>query len=265
MLESVFGLLISDIRISSIINDSQVKAQLLQAETYIDDQEYLKAIVCCRNAFENAKFKKQNASLLTLLSIPTILETQKDFDYMSWFLKQLTNEFEVLKLGVDSRIYQRFMEYVHHIPIEYKADRSPSGVMQRDWNREDALFCYTFVSDCAYKWEVMDLQPLYNRKEDDGIMWNKCLGSVELTTMEPGAIYAQSDSVLHLYYVDTPKCDEIRRCITEGKTYTYRRIPYVNGVRQEQKFSSEDTVRSISTQLVTNDPVRWQVLIDVKS
>lgn len=267
VLKNVFDLSPSEVRTSSLVLDHHIKTLLIQAEEHMEGGRYLEAVVKCRNAFEDARFKKFKNSMLTSLSNPTVLETQKDFEYLTWYIKQLTSEFEVIKLGVEARIYKRFMDYVGHIPLQYSEDRRPNHVMQREWTKDDAQFCYMFVAECAYKWEVTELEPLYiPTLEDgmDGLIWREYLDSVELTLDEPGALYASDSGFIRLLYVDSTKRAEILEKIREGNTYTYRRTSYLDGNKQDDS-ASEETIRSINTELVTNDPVRWRVLLWTES
>ncbi|WP_170948149.1 hypothetical protein, partial [Paenibacillus sp. 7516] len=69
--------------------------------------------------------------------------------------------------------------------------------MQRPWIKDDAEFCYSFVSNIIFKWQQEQLELIYEIKIDP--KWSKQsriehLGNVELIAIEHGCEYLLADN-----------------------------------------------------------------------
>jgi hypothetical protein len=59
-------------------------------------------------------------------------------------------------------LLDKFKDYLRHIPSDYCAESLGGySVMQREWNKSDADFCYGFVVETINKWQTMKINPLY--------------------------------------------------------------------------------------------------------
>jgi hypothetical protein len=76
-LGEIFGLKRQDLRISTLINDGLLKEFIKDAEQLIDQNKYLKSIIACRDAFENAVYLLTKNSNIRLSAAPALIESKK--------------------------------------------------------------------------------------------------------------------------------------------------------------------------------------------
>jgi hypothetical protein len=62
------------------------------------------------------------------------------------------------KINMDE--YRKFSLYLKHIPSEYNAQKSGYSVLQRKWQKDDAVFCCDFVSSAILSWQLDEVKPL---------------------------------------------------------------------------------------------------------
>ncbi len=94
--------------------------------------------------------------------LPALIESKVDRLNLHYFIREIGEELEVSRLGVDVHDYRRFEEYIRHIPREYRADTNSGAIiMQRPWNEQDARFCYDFASSTILLWQSEESEELY--------------------------------------------------------------------------------------------------------
>lgn len=160
ILKKVFGLTVQEISYSSLIDNHEIKHHLGLAETRIAEGKYLEAIVACRDAFELGEFLLRNDShhINKMAAIPHIKQESMELYY---YVQSLDEEISILGTNVNISDYRQFMRYLHHIPSEYRASKSGYSVMQRDWEKRDAEFCYAFAAQAILHWQLTQEKPLY--------------------------------------------------------------------------------------------------------
>lgn len=263
ILNSIFGINKEELRISTLIVNDDVKKHLKLAEEYLDQKEYLKSIVASRDAFENALFYKKKNSEFKFAAAPALTEAKKNNEKTYWFFLRITNEFELLRLGVDIEKYNRFLDYVRHIPGEYKADKSTGWVyMQRPWNKDDAQFCYSFASNMIMKWQSLEMQPLYTPKVDKSYSFKEKIGEIDLSSKLENACYYEldfySNEVMFLIYVDQDRKKKLDDICLEHE-YEYITEGYENGLLVD-KNKRKVKILNLNLKLVTNNPERWEAI-----
>lgn len=160
VLKKIFGLTLQEISYSVLIEDSNIKAHLNLAETKIDEGKYLEAVVACRDAFELGEFLLQNNShhINKMAVIPYIKQESMELYY---YIQSLDEEISILGTQISISDYRLYLKYIDHIPSQYRANKSGYSVMQRDWEKKDADFCYVFVSQAILNWQMTQERPLY--------------------------------------------------------------------------------------------------------
>ena len=164
ILSKIFGLTVNEISYSTLVQNDDVKKLLIQAETKINEGFYLEAIVACRDAFELGQFMLQNRSyhLNKMAAIPHVKSQSMEFYY---YIQSLDEKISIIGTNINASDYRTYSRYVDHIPNEYNANKAGYSVMQRAWEKKDAEFCYSFVSQTILLWELTQEKPLYEVDE----------------------------------------------------------------------------------------------------
>ena len=269
VLRLIFGLSRDALRISSLIKDEEIRKFLERAEQKLDQGTYLESVVSCRNAFENAFFKQSSGSAsifvvaATLISC-TMTATQRTHQ---WVFNEMANEFELIRLGINRKRYERFADYLQHIPGKYRAERYGWSVMQRPWKEKDAKFCYSFVCDVILRWEqkehealyVPELDKEYEKRHSEIVK----IGPVTIQGedfLEGGVLY-DFDEGEHLWltYVRKELKDRLDKLETDQE-YEYVTERYAD--RQlNVRISKKVRLHAVNSRLATNYPERWEVIL----
>jgi hypothetical protein len=265
ILNKVFGLIISEIKISSMIEDDLLKGLLKSAEKYIAEKKFIEAVVACRDAFENYVLFTSTESFNKIRLVPALIETKKGFFSLYNYLKHSHFEGELTKLGIETRLYKRFDDYLRHIPSDYCVESHGYTIMQREWNQDDAIFCYSFVSDLIYKWEAGKLSPIYEIQMEEEYKHEEFINGLEINGLPGmGAMYGMGDSYIEYFILDNQDTiKSIREKIKENKSYTHHKVVYENGQKTHDNTSSI-LVTFVDVSLVTNNPPRWELILQYK-
>ena len=160
VLSKVFGLTPQEIAYSTLIENGDIKAHLAKAETKIIEGQFLPAIVACRDAFELGEFiLRQNSHHYNKMAVLPQLK-QKSME-LYWYIQSLEQEISILGTNINPSDYRLYRRYIDHIPGEYRAIKSGYSMMQREWEKRDADFCYAFVSQAILYWQLTQEKPLY--------------------------------------------------------------------------------------------------------
>lgn len=263
VLNNIFEITREELRVSTLIENTEVKKHLKLAEEYIDKEEFLLSIVSSRDAFENALFFQIKNSDVKLSSVPALVEAHKSNDKSYWFFEKITNEIELSRLNINLKKYDKFSEYIRYIPSKYNADKSIGyTIINRPWNREDAMFCYSFASEIVIKWQEEESEPIYNpRIYIDSYKDKTKIGDVVISEyLEHGCYYDFGfDSVVELIYVDKLTKQKLGKLVP-GKKYLYSSNSYREGkLNCKIKFNIE--LLNIEKKIITNNPERWEVTL----
>ena len=161
VLFKIFGLAPHEITYSTLIENEKIKSHLISAETKISEGKFLPAIVACRDAFELGEFLlRQNSHHYNKMAV--LPHLKKGTMELYWYIQSLEQEISIIGSNISSSDYRLYRRYVNHIPREYQAEMGGYSVMQREWEKGDADFCYAFVSQTILHWQLTQEQPLYN-------------------------------------------------------------------------------------------------------
>jgi hypothetical protein len=265
ILDKIFGLTIDEIRISSLIENELLKKQLINAEKHIDEKKYLEAIVDCRDAFENFQLFTYENSFNKIRLIPALIEMKNNYFNVYNYLKHSHLENEITKLGIENRLYNRFNDYIRHIPSEYCVESNGYSVMQREWNNTDANFCYSFVSDIIYKWDSTKLGPIYEVEMNDNYQHHDFVNGIEIIGVPGmGCTYFQNGFMIEYQIIENVEViRRIKEEIRENNFYEQHRLVYKNGT-QTHNNKSNIFIMFVEVNLVTNNPPRWEVFLQYK-
>ncbi|MCP4404620.1 MAG: hypothetical protein GY801_45870 [bacterium] len=254
VLEKIFGIGPEEIRISSIIEHPEVQKHLVLAEKYIDDSKFQEAVTACRNAFENALYEKLMTSNLRLMSLPILAEISLNKEQFYPFYASFFDELELVRLGINLTKYDQFNDYLHYLPNKKFLGHLK---LQRHWKRDDAVFCYNFVTDTILKWQNEEIIHGKLDNSDNEYTYKAKLNGVEFHKCDDicdVAIGCIQHGQTHINSV------EITKILQPGNDYEYWLEGYTNG---EMTFRRKWQVKlkTITGRLLTHEPERWHYVI----
>lgn len=257
VMKEIFGFPLKELKTSAVINDSTVKKHMERAEAALESKQWLECVVASRDAFENAYFERILHSNVALDLYPAIIKVSKVEGFPIWALNTIMEALVLSQLGINNPDYQRFHQYLRHIPGEYQPDELLVTVlMQRPWERDDAVFCYAFVSDSLLRWQSADRSPLYTPKFDREYIYKASLGGVDVSEVMQGEIvYALGDDRFNLWIVNRELKEKLE-ALQEGQCYSFVWEEYVDGAKSQDGESKVELVISGSF-LITCNPPRW--------
>lgn len=160
VLNKVFGITPQQIVYSTLVENTDIKAHLITAETKLAEGQFLLAVVACRDAFELGEFLlRQNSHHYSKMAV--LPHLKKESMELYWYIKSLEQEISILGTNISPCDYRLYQRYIEHIPAEYRETKTGYRVMQRNWEKKDADFCYAFVSQMILYWQLTQEKPLY--------------------------------------------------------------------------------------------------------
>ena len=160
VLQKIFGLSLQQISYSTLVENDSIKNLLTTAEQCIEQKHYLEAVVACRDAFELGQFLLQDHGhhVNKMAALPYIKQDSMElYDY----IQSIDEEVSILASNINMADYRLFARYVDHIPSQYRAVKAGYSLMQREWEKRDADFCYAFVAQTILNWQLKQVRPLY--------------------------------------------------------------------------------------------------------
>jgi hypothetical protein len=262
VLTNIFGLATYELRLSTAIDDKTAKQFIIEAERHIDNSLWLESVVASRNAFENERFNRVSHANISMALYPSIVHAKEKHDISSFGMVAIKDELELTFLGINDAEYRRFEEYLTHIPPEYRApDFVACTVMQRPWQKEDAEFCYNYVTRTILKWQTNDKEQLYTIRKERSYKEEVFISDIKIDgDMGAGCIYIyEGGDVLRLFYTDL----ETKRKFEKVETNKMTNIRTISYVDDKSATERTETVHicGVYTFLATNSPERWGVVI----
>jgi len=266
VLNRYFGIQLSDLHFSTLIEDHFVKSLIARAEQKIADKKYIEAIVDVRDAFDYATFQNSLYRHGKLSSGPAIVEARNGGAEIPPFLEHIHDTLWMTALSVDMGKYNRYLEYTKYIPYEYCKGHAIQYVLQRSWEKRDADFCYLFVCNTLLHWQSMDTSDIDPR--DDNVVFfpnsefTDLIEGVDIreTFESKGCAYGLNQHMGKLFFVNSE--EKLLRIKTGSERgflkQTFRRTE--NGVL---RFSHSSIIRSLGMdwKLAMNNPETWQVFL----
>lgn len=265
VLTKVFGLTPQEIAYSTLVENEQIKAHLISAETSIAAGEFLPAIVACRDAFELGEFllRPDSHHFAKRTVTPRIKQESLDF---YWYIQSLEQELSILGTGINASDYRLFIRYIDHIPGEYRAVKSGHRVMQREWEKRDADFCYAFVSQTILNWQLTQEKPLYevDMSNYPQHRHDKKIAGVSIPEIYPDKMcyYATDDDTNgELMFLDKEAKENLQR-ITSGQICFFEnRITNEKTGALFREYKEYIMVTACEFNLILNNGPLWEFML----
>jgi len=258
-LQRYFDMCINDVRFSTIVQNQTLKSIVEEIERSLDERKYLESVVASRNAFEYAKLFILEYSRRNPEKLPLLLVKGEYVDYLVRYISELEERQTLSGYGIDLYLFDKFCDYISHIPSDYCADSWKGySLMQREWSKADADFCYTFVIDAINKWQTMRIQPLYETEPliISGVPIEPISVSFDMDEKsifpikeleEYGCLYSDSPFYGIRMFVNKTDSEIIRNEVSIGDKYT-------------DKFG-EHTIDNITINIASNYIPAWEVCV----
>lgn len=258
-LDDFFGVKKNELKLSSLIKSNEIKMQLQEAENKIEEEDYLQSVILSRNAFENALYHKTLYSNLRFNTVPIRLKN-KDADIeFCWLINLIKEKLELIDLGVNTHEYKRFKEYIEYIPPKFAKDSSSYRVLQRKWNKDDAIFCCSFATQTIINWQNQEMEPIETYKLNDKYDSKDKIDNIDITQYKLGScIYVLGDNneEIRILVVDGVTKEKLEKLQT-NQLYAFNEYGYKNG-KINSKFKFKVELKYKECHLLTNAPERWE-------
>ena len=185
---------------------------------------------------------------------------------MPYFLSLIHNTLWLTAMSVDMSRYNRYMDYMEYIPLEYSKGFVLQRHLQRDWERRDADFCYLFVCDTILQWQTMDTSEI--DPQDDWVspfencVFTELIEDVDIreTFESKGCTYGLNKNMGMLFFVNS--IEKLYK-IKAGSERGYLRHHISRKENGKLRYEKQVILRSlgIDWKLVMNNPETWQVFL----
>ena len=264
ILPKVFGLTPQEIAYSTLIENEDIKTHLAAAEAKIAEKQYLPAIVACRDAFELAEFLlRQNSHHYNKMAV--LPHLKQDSMELYWYIQSLEQEISIFGTSIRPSDYRLYRRYIDHIPGEYRAIKAGRSVMQREWEKNDADFCYAFVSQAILHWQLTQEKPLYevDMSKYPAHKHDKKIAGVSIPEIYPEktCIYLTDDGEGELMLVNKEAKERLQK-ILPGQICTYENkitIPQTGTMFRE--YTEYIVVDACEFNLVLNNGPLWEYML----
>ncbi len=265
-LSRYFGIHLSDLHFSTLIENPFVKSLITSAEQKIANKKYIEAIVDVRDAFDYATFQNPLYRFGQLSSGPAIVEARNSGADIPPFLEYIHDTLWMTALSVDMGKYNRYLEYTKYIPHEYCKDHAIQYMLQRKWEKRDADFCYLFVCDTLLQWQSMDTSDIDPRDDNEVFFPNSeftdLIEGVDIrkTFESKGCTYGLNGHMGKLFFVNS---EEKLMQIKVGAERGYLKQSFRRTESGVLRFSRSSIIHSlgIDWKLAMNNPETWQVFL----
>lgn len=258
---SIFGLDANQLRIASIVTDATIQRHLTAAEDALQAKMWEACVRACRNAFKEALFKYRKDSPIASIEIPARLELAQLGPEAENYIVLLSEEMDSLRLKMDANRLQRFKYITAHLPSDPGTDSYGHIVLQRAWQRSDAEYCYGFISENVLRWQSDEFAPLYTPTNTDQHRHDETIDGIALYDGEMGCLYDEHGHEIHLLYAPRALRDQLEE-LEINKVYRWESKHYRNDVL-ETEITRQVRLRCVRSELVTHDPIRWKVVLDI--
>jgi len=264
-LTKFFGITVDEIQFSTLVLDVDLKQMLVDIEKQIIGSYYLDAVANCRNAFEYAYFLFSMKSDQRIASAPLFAKLKNNDTDLYYYLNEVDTNLSISASGIDLTHYNRYKRYVRHLPIEYCTDWNGNSVLQRAWNKEDADFCYSFVSNAILSWEKLKIKPIHDFAPEEMYTSETLFNDIIIPDKYEGysCVYFNRDytTLDELLTVDGEIASLLKEKLQNGNTYLLGHKSYKNG-KLESVFKKYALLNHHYIKLVVNFPAIWQVTIN---
>lgn len=264
VLDKVFGLTPQEIAYSTLIENKDIKDYLVKAETKMAEGEFLLAIIACRDAFELGEFLlRQNTHHFDKMAV--LPHLKKESMELYWYIQSLEQEISIIGTNINPSEYRLYRRYINHIPGEYRAIKSGYAVMQREWEKRDADFCYAFVSQAILYWQLTQDKPLYevDMSGYPSFKHDKVIAGVSIPDIYPEktCIYYSGDGTGELMHICKEAKEELQK-ILPGQICTFEN-KMINSITNKvfREYTEYIIVDACEFNLILNTGPLWEFML----
>lgn len=262
-LAKYFGLTKAELRFSTLITNDVLKEKIKHAEEKIEKGEFLESIVESRDAFDYARFIYDSQFRGRIWNAPALTEIKSSYSNLYRMLDDMNDSIRLNSLNINMSKYSHYCEYIRCIPRKYQADWSSNTVLQREWNKQDAEFCYLFVANALLDWQTRHMEPVQTvGNEEQVYSFSEKICGVETKKhfVRRCCTYALEKQMAELFYVSTKNDLEV---LKEGCS---QEIVYQESCRWfmetlQMHYKSLIQVTNFDYRLVMNNPSTWEVIV----
>lgn len=246
---------------SDLIENPMIRKYLEKSEGLFEEKKYLKSLTAIRDAFENAKHEKTKLLPIKAFLHPALIETKANMLNLHNFIQTVGEELEAYRLGVDMKGYNRFKEYLSHIPNNYGFFG-----MSRNWNEQDVRFCYDFATSAILLWQNEESEDSFGFEFSDKYEWQNRIGDIVIPRNTDEGFVSYSEKLvtrnteeIHVFFVSPNLKNKLVKLKSEFLTSITCKI-FKNGVL-ERVHTKSIIILGCSATLVVNNPEKWEVII----
>lgn len=267
ILNKIFGLTPQEIAYSTLIENEDIKALLVAAETRIVAGQYLPAIVACRDAFELGEFLlRHNSHHYNKMAV--LPHLKKESIELYRYIQSLEKEISIVGTNINPSDYRLYRRYIEHIPGEYRAIKSGYTVMQREWEKRDADFCYAFVAQAILYWQLTYEKPLY---EVDMSGYPYFIHDIKIDGVHIPEIYPEKTCVFigdtdegQLMFVEKDAYEKLRN-ISPGQICLFEhKLTDARSGAMFREYKEYIVVDSCDFNLILNKSPLWEFMLNYR-
>ncbi|MBO5081860.1 MAG: hypothetical protein J6C06_04560 [Lachnospiraceae bacterium] len=264
ILSKVFGLTAQEIAYSTLIENGDIKAHLVAAEQNIVMGRFLDAIVACRDAFELGDFLlRHNSHHYNKMAVMPHLKQESIELY--WYIESLEQEISILGTNINPADYRLYRRYIDHIPGEYRAIKTGYTVMQREWEKRDADFCYAFVAQAILYWQLTQEKPLYEVDMSGYPVHkhNKKIDGVSIPEIYPkkACIYVEDECMGQLMLVSDEVKEKLQKISPGQICYFENEIINAKSGAIFRKYNEYISIDACEFNLILNNGPLWEFVL----
>lgn len=261
-LQKYFGINREELKVSTLVEDDFLKEKLKKAETFIFENKYLDAIVEVRDAFDYAKFIYTYGLKFKAWSAPALTEIKKSHDNLYRLIHDMDETIQLNSLNIDMNKYAHYSEYIACIPREYQVDWTGNTVLQREWNKQDADFCYSFVANLIVDWESKHFESIHEiKKADLTISFSEKINGVETRSyyMDRSCEYLLDGRMARLFYLSSKdEVNVLEAAAQKGIAVKENKRFFLE--RMQTNYTELTRIYDFDSRFIMNDPSTWEVI-----
>lgn len=262
-LTKYFGLSKAELRFSTLITNDVLKAKLRCSEEKMDEGMFLESVVESRDAFDYARFIYTSEFGGRIWNAPALTEIKSSYSNLYRMLDDMNESIKLNSLNINMSKYSHYCEYIRCIPREYRADWSGNTVLQQEWNKQDAEFCYLFVANALLDWQTHHMEPIQSIGDGEQVFsFSEKICGVETKEhyIRKCCTYALENQMAELFYVSTKEdLEALKTGTSKGVAYQENKRWFLENLQMH--YTGLIQITNFDYRFVMNSPATWEVLI----
>lgn len=261
-LAKYFGLTKAELRFSTLIVSDVLKEKVKRAEEKIEEGEFLESIVESRDAFDYARFIYDSEFRNRIWNAPALTEIKSSYSNLYRMLDDMNDIIRLNSLNISMSKYSHYCEYIRCIPREYQADWTSNTVLQREWNKQDAEFCYLFVANALLDWQTHHMEPIQTVGDEETYSFSEKICGVEMKKhfVRRSCTYALEKQMAELFYISTKDdLEALKKGCSQEIVCQESTRWFMETLHMHSKGLIKIT--NFDYRLVMNNPATWEVIV----